>query len=342
MKIKYSVIVPIYKVEKYLKKCIDSILEQTYEDFELLLIDDGSPDDCPFICDEYAKKDERVRVIHKPNGGLVSARNAGIKEARGEYICYVDGDDWIDKELLKSVYDKAINENKPDVIIFGIVKKFATRDEEILTDLKDGLYNKEKLINEIYPYMMYDSRKPFCKGLIFPAACNKIYKRSLLAKHYCKDARIKMGEDNAFVYEMMWNAESIYVYNKILYYYNQLNPNAMNHSYDANRLKNNKILFDYMEKKLSGVDTVLDNQLNAFKAYWITMAIFHEVKCGVGILTASKHIREGMKKTKLESRVSLNGLPFSAKVLMIMLKLKWYLLALTSAKVIQIRRDVKE
>ena len=91
----FSVIVPIYKVEKYLNKCIDSILKQTFQDFELILVDDGSPDKCPKICDEYAKKDKRVRVIHKENAGLVAARNTGIKEAKGDYICYVDGDDWI-------------------------------------------------------------------------------------------------------------------------------------------------------------------------------------------------------------------------------------------------------
>ena len=183
----YSVIVPIYKVEDYLSNCIESILNQSYEDFELLLIDDGSPDNCPNICEEYAKKDKRIRVIHKENGGLVSARNTGIKEAKGKYICYVDGDDTIHKDLLKDIYDKSIKDGNPDMIIFGIVKNFKNYDEEILCDLSEGFYYTEQLKEYIYPYMMYDSRKPFCKGLIFPAACNKIYKRDLLLKHYCKD-----------------------------------------------------------------------------------------------------------------------------------------------------------
>ena len=96
-------LIKIYKVEKYLNKCIDSILKQTFQDFELILVDDGSPDKCPKICDEYAKKDKRVRVIHKENAGLVAARNTGIKEAKGDYICYVDGDDWISENLLQIV-----------------------------------------------------------------------------------------------------------------------------------------------------------------------------------------------------------------------------------------------
>ena len=93
---KISIIVPVYKVEKYLHKCIDSILAQTFKDFELILVDDGSPDNCGKICDEYAKRDNRIVVVHKENGGQASARNRGINIARGDYIGFVDSDDWID------------------------------------------------------------------------------------------------------------------------------------------------------------------------------------------------------------------------------------------------------
>ena len=96
-----SVIVPIYKVEKYLRRCVDSILEQSYPDFELLLIDDGSPDSCPRICDEYARRDERVRVFHKPNGGLSDARNYGLERMKGEYVSFIDSDDYVGKDYLK-------------------------------------------------------------------------------------------------------------------------------------------------------------------------------------------------------------------------------------------------
>lgn len=201
MELLFSVIVPIYKVEKYLPDCVNSILNQTYKDFELLLVDDGSPDNCPQMCDDFALKDSRIRVIHKKNGGLVSARNIGIKNAKGKYICYVDGDDTVDEKLLESIYKEILIKNNPDIIIFGIVKNFADHDEEIFCDLPDGLYDKKAMEEKVYPYMMYDNRKSFCKGLIFPAACNKIYSRKLLLEHYCRDDRIRMGEDNAFVYE---------------------------------------------------------------------------------------------------------------------------------------------
>ena len=101
----FSIIVPIYNIEKYLSRCIDSVLAQSFSDYELILVDDGSPDNCPAICDEYAKKDSRIKVIHKKNGGLVSARQAGIVEAIGDYVFHLDGDDAICPDALESAYE---------------------------------------------------------------------------------------------------------------------------------------------------------------------------------------------------------------------------------------------
>ena len=98
-----SVIVPIYKVEAYLRQCVDSILAQTYTDLDIVLVDDGSTDNCPAICDAYARKDARVQVVHKPNGGLMSARQAGLRVAKGEYVGFVDGDDWIEPDMYEKM-----------------------------------------------------------------------------------------------------------------------------------------------------------------------------------------------------------------------------------------------
>ena len=105
-----SIVVPIYKVEKYIKKCIDSIIEQTYKNLEIILVDDGSPDGCAKICDEYAKKDKRIKAIHKENGGLSDARNVGIDISTGKYICFVDSDDYIENNYIELLY-KCIVEN---------------------------------------------------------------------------------------------------------------------------------------------------------------------------------------------------------------------------------------
>ena len=125
-----SVIVPVYNVEKYLRRCVDSILGQTYSDFELLLVDDGSPDGCPQICDEYAARDSRVRVIHKPNGGLISARNAGILAARGDYVCIVDGDDRALGNMLQFIRDTVSKSPEPpDMVLFGAYSEYSDHTE---------------------------------------------------------------------------------------------------------------------------------------------------------------------------------------------------------------------
>lgn len=111
-----SVIVPVYKAEQYLERCVKSILEQTYQNFELILVDDGSPDGSPILCDKWAEKDSRVHVIHKKNGGASSARNAGLKNARGNWITFADSDDWLDKTTLKTLYDLAKKYNVPMAI----------------------------------------------------------------------------------------------------------------------------------------------------------------------------------------------------------------------------------
>ena len=111
-----SIIVPIYKVEKYINKCVDSILHQTYDELEIILVDDGSPDNCPAICDEYAKKDSRIQVIHKQNGGLINARKSGLEIAKGEYIGFVDGDDWIEPEMYE-LFARQIKKYSPDMVI---------------------------------------------------------------------------------------------------------------------------------------------------------------------------------------------------------------------------------
>lgn len=332
--IKFSVIVPIYKVERFLPKCIESILQQTYANFELILIDDGSPDKCPQICDEYAKKDSRVKVIHKENGGLVSARNMGIEKAAGDYICYVDGDDWIVKETLYKINEVIKKYSNIDMIVFNLEKIFKNHTEKIEFYVEPGLYNKDRLEKEIFPYLMYDNRRKFCVGTLFPAACNKIYKTELLKKHYCSDERIKMGEDNAFTYECALYSNNIYFLNEILYEYNQLNETSFANSYDENRFKNNKLLISYIEKKVGNLNDNMKYQVNAFKAYWLFMSVFHEVKCGKTFAYSREHIKNEIKETQATSNIKMKGLPLFAKCYLLLLKLHMYGIALLGAKVI--------
>ena len=141
----FSVIVPVYNVEKYLKECVDSILGQSFSDFELILVDDGSPDNCPAICDEYAKKDEHVKVIHKPNGGVSSARNAGIQMARGEYILFCDSDDFYLDTAFEKIHYNLIQFNA-DILCFGIRKETGNGLVDILPKEYRGEIDDEMLL----------------------------------------------------------------------------------------------------------------------------------------------------------------------------------------------------
>ena len=161
-----SVIVPIYNVEKYLEKCIESIVNQTYKNLEIILVDDGSPDNCPAICDEWAQKDSRIKVIHKKNGGLSSARNAGLEVSNGEYISFVDSDDWLDENTFEELLEN--NDEQADFISFGLLEEFDTETHQKLR-ADTVLYNQ----NEIFSNILNDNG-------IAGYACNKLFKRSII------------------------------------------------------------------------------------------------------------------------------------------------------------------
>ena len=219
-----SVIVPVYKVEQYLRHCVDSILAQTYPDFELLLIDDGSPDGCPKICDEYASRDPRVRVIHKPNGGLISARNEGILAARGDYICIVDGDDWADENMLQFIHDTVTQSPEPlDMVLFAAHNVYEDHLEETINEVPEGFYDRERLQKEVFPYLLTDTRNGLQVGVIQAHTWDKAFKRELLTKYYTREERIRVFTDVPMTYECLLHSRNVYICNKHLYMYNKTN-----------------------------------------------------------------------------------------------------------------------
>ena len=135
MEEKISVIVPVYKVEKYLERCIDSILAQSYGNLEIILVDDGSPDCCPEICDQYQQKDKRIQVIHRENGGLAAARNSAIERATGEYLVFVDSDDQVDRDYIKNLYQIIIR-YQADLGICGYEDQYEGKELPFSTDIK--------------------------------------------------------------------------------------------------------------------------------------------------------------------------------------------------------------
>jgi len=213
-----SVIVPIYGIEKYLPKCVESILEQSFQNFELILVDDGSPDNCPKICDDYSKEDSRIKVIHKKNGGLLSARKAGLEEARGKYISYVDGDDWVDKFYLDTLF-KLAEANNADLVATGHFREFNGKIETVKPE-KVGVYNENEVNSIILPKAIYNGR--FCKHDISTYVWNKLFKRELLKKVlFDVPNEIIMGEDAAITYAYLAISKRLAISRIPLYYYRQ-------------------------------------------------------------------------------------------------------------------------
>ena len=210
---KVSVIVPVYNAEKYLHECVDSILAQTLRDIEVILVDDGSTDSSPSICDQYAEQEDRVKVIHKANGRASSARNAGLQAASGEYIAFVDSDDWISPEM----YESMLAQNA-DVCLCDYMR-FKGTDEFPFTqpNVNAGFYNKDQMRQDIYPHLVMD-------GVEYPITisnCVLLIKRSIISNHrlaYRED--IHISEDAPFGSEVLYCANSFaYLKGHHLYHY---------------------------------------------------------------------------------------------------------------------------
>ena len=210
-----SVIVPVYKVEKYLVRCLDSILSQTLEDFELWLVDDGSPDVCPQICDEYSEKDSRIKVIHKQNGGLSSARNAALDRAAGKYICFVDSDDYITSDALESLYS-ALTETDSDIAVGNMM----SIDEN---GSVTGFYTPaaERTVLE---------DDDILSTLNQPCACNRLYKSEIFRTLRFPEG--KLYEDVFIYHKVLSQIKRMVLTGKTDYYYLIRSDSIMHSEYD--------------------------------------------------------------------------------------------------------------
>lgn len=218
-KVLFSIIVPIYNVEMYLDDCIKSVLSQTYDNYELILVDDGSTDNSSSICDSYMKADERIRVIHKSNGGLVSARKAGAAVAQGEYAVCLDSDDWIAQDHLLEL-SRVISAYSPDIICFDHFEVDGKNNIIRNIPFRKGYYSKNDIVNEIYPYLIRTEQ-----GKAFPPAIwAKVYKMDLYRpEQLAVDDRIKIGEDAACTIPCIVKANNMFILDKSLYYYRRNN-----------------------------------------------------------------------------------------------------------------------
>ena len=226
MKPLLTVVIPVYNVEKYLKRCIDSILVQEWKHYDILLVDDGSSDDSPKICDDYAKAYDFISVIHKENGGLSEARNTGISNAEGDYLYFPDSDDWIEPNTFSDLAE-VIESDQYDIISFN--REFVRSEDDIIkSDSKQSkrLTGKEALL-EMFSY-----------GFITGFANDKIYKKSLFTRDNIQFPIGKYYEDLGTNYKLFLLAEKVYATNQKYYHYLIDNPDAITKSWNEQKLEN--------------------------------------------------------------------------------------------------------
>lgn len=260
-----SIIVPVYNTKKYLNQCIDSIISQSYKDIEIIIVDDGSTDGASAICDSYRDADCRVKVIHQENRGLLSARMTGVINAEGEYIGFVDSDDWIAEDMYEELMSVAKSE-KCNIVSMGYTAVF---DEKL--QMEDdatlfGIFEKGKNLEQAFSKMIYDAWNE--RRGIHPSLCCKIIAKELLKDSISKvDKAITLGEDAAIFYPCCLKAERICILKSYKYYY-RFRDDSMCHTYSVDIFKKMDCFNKYMQKALKQYGNKYNIQTQLKRYIW--------------------------------------------------------------------------
>ena len=267
---KLSVVIIIYKVERYLRQCIESVLAQTYTDFELILVDDGSPDNCPQICDEFAKSDSRIMVIHQENQGPVMARWNGISVALGDYISVIDGDDWIDSDMYERTLQLAYS-NNADIVATGYKEEKDGNYTPKGNQIESGIYSGESMKYLLSKALFLGTY--YIPGIIPSVAC-KIFRRNLFFTAYeHPHPSIRMGDDAAVSYPLIARAKTVVIANEIHSYNYRMVENSLSHKMDP-------LYFDRCLELLKGLAGDLRNipemleDLKYYSLFLIEIGVF--------------------------------------------------------------------
>ncbi len=262
---KVSVVVPVYNTEQYLHRCLESLRNQTLKEIEIILVDDGSEDCSGDICDNYAAQGARIHVIHKANGGLVSARQTGLSTASGEYVGFVDSDDWIEPDMYRTLYETAAYHGA-DIVAEGIIDEIGNESRTRRNLLQAGIYDTVEKRVKLYKSMI--SCQNFFSLGIQPYLCNKLIRRELAFLHMTKIPQsIRVGEDAAAVYPMLVQANVIAVSDTAHYHYCHRNTSMMlGIRQEEREYKNAVLLHSFLEKTFKELEVyeVMKEQLRRY------------------------------------------------------------------------------
>lgn len=247
---KISIIIPIYKVDKYLRYCVDSVINQSYRNIEIILVDDGSPDKCPKICDEYAEMDNRVYVIHKENGGTSDARRQGLAKATGEYVMFVDGDDWLDTDIVEECVKCISLSEEPDCVVFTYTREYP--NNSIIAHVMDsscvltGFEAEDRVYRRLFGLIGSELRHPE-RLENMGSCCMKLYKSEFAKNGRFYDINeIGSSEDVLFNMFALYGCQKIIYIDKPSYHYRKMGD-SITSSYRANLICQWNRLFDIIE-----------------------------------------------------------------------------------------------
>ena len=325
-KYKISVIVPVYNVEQYLKRCVDSILAQTEKDLEIILVDDGSTDSSGSMCDAYAKQQERITVLHKKNGGLTSAWKAGLEKAEGEYTGFVDSDDWIDEDMYERMLRLAEKE-KADVTVCGLVFDFEDpkipKREEI-SEFKKEVYERKDL-EELFPVLINDGR--FFGRTFQPARVTKLFRTELLRTNVCFcDDRVAVGEDMQITFPVLLDTQKLCVLHNFFPYHYWINNKSITGKYDERYMEKVSLLADRLreisrEKRVYDFEPQIRNDFLSMTVLAVKNEIYRNYQAGRKAVTSK--VRSICRMDSVEEAFAhhtMDRLPLSIRIYLWLMK----------------------
>ena len=317
----FSVIVPVYNVEEYLPACIDSVLGQTFSDFELILVDDGSPDMCPAICDEYAKRDSRIKVVHKTNGGLAGARRSGIKVAGGDYVFNLDSDDLIEADTLKCAYD-IIKDTNCDIVSFAYSWVKDGNTISITDDcIDEGLYDRGGIEKHIYPKLFMDDNMNHISYYL----SGKAVRRSLLTPLQLNvSEKISLGEDFCCTIPCYLHAKCVYISKKAAYKYT-MRGDSLSKGFNTKQVfLVEDVINEVCKNDLSGV-TNLEKQLCRYACFmcFTILAAAAEGNHFKSINDLKKNILNSSHSSKI-ALAEFDNITLKSKITIFLMKKKCY------------------
>jgi glycosyltransferase involved in cell wall biosynthesis len=333
---KISIIVPIYKVEDYLLECIDSLVNQTYTNVEIILVNDGSPDNCGKICDEYALEDSRIKVFHKENGGTASARNMGLDNATGEWIAFIDADDWFEENALEQIL-YLIKQTDAEIICFNHFYNQNDKQWRRVSINPNPLICTEKgelkwlILGSIFPY--YCTVRNKYELAAIRGVWSKVFKRSFIEKNNLRfDSNVSIVEDAVFCLDAFMNATKIVLFDIYIIHY-RVHKTSKIRTFHPDAIKINELTIQSYHKRIKQYLDTDEDYKNAFSGMAYTH-FFHVLKNNILHENNTQNIFSKIKEIKKLSQKSawspilrsgnIKYLPRGKKELAYCIKRKWF------------------